>query len=190
MMNHPLPFVCFVLLSAATLCAEAGSAAKSNPPGRPAADAAVKPRPAAGAAANQAGSLTDAGVGKQPAADAAKERDASPQRKSKETGADQSRKALVQEIMSKLPKGAVAVTTDYSGQTWLVNGVYAKKIDQVKKEISDAMRAQQYQFMHEIPLTADQSRVLVAWNRKDIKLIFMIWKISEKETGFSWGKAQ
>ena len=190
MINKPLPFICFVMLSAATLSAEAESAVDSNTLKRPPAEVAVQTPSAAGAAANQTFSLPDAIDKKQPAADAAKTQDATPPQKSNESDVNQSSKAFVQEIMLKLPGGAVEITKDYSGKTWLVNGVYAKGIDLVKKEISDALRAEQYQLLHEIPLTADQSRVLVAWQKKDTKLIFLIWKKSEKETGFSWGKAQ
>jgi len=190
MINNPLSFVCLVMLSAATLSAEAESAVDSNELKPPIAEVAVKTQSSAGAAVNQIKSLPAAINNKQPAADAAKTQDAIPPRKSNDTDVNQSCKAFVQEIMLKLPGGAVEITKDYSGKTWLVNGVYAKGIDQVKKEISDALRAEQYQLLHEIPLTADQSRVLVAWQKKDTKLIFLIWKKSEKETGFSWGKTQ
>ena len=190
MTKKTLSFVCLVMLSAATLSAEAESAVDSNALKPTLAEVAVKTPSSAGAAVNQTKSLPDAIDPKRPAADAAKTQDAVPPRKSDETDANQSCKAFVQEIMSKLPGGAVNITKDYSGKTWLVNGVYAKGIDLVKKEISDAMRADRYQLLHEIPLTADQSRVLVAWQKKDTKLIFLIWKKSEKETGFSWGRTQ
>jgi len=99
--------------------------------------------------------------------------------------------AFVREILSKLPPdGIVLGPIDYSGKSWIMNGVYFKPIRQVKTELSDVMRAEQYELMHEIPMADDQSKILIAWKKKDVKLIFMLWIRSDRETGFSWGRSQ
>ena len=109
----------------------------------------------------------------------------------KKTKAELESEVFALEILSKLPPGGTVIgPIDSSGRTWAMSGVYAKPIEQLKKELSDVMRAEQYELLHEIPLTTDQSKLLIAWKKKEIKLIFMLWKKSEGETGFSWGKAK
>ncbi|MBO4491959.1 MAG: hypothetical protein J5944_11435 [Lentisphaeria bacterium] len=109
----------------------------------------------------------------------------------KKTKAELESEAFALEILSKLPPGGTVIgPIDSSGRTWAMSGVYAKPIEQLKKELSDVMRAEQYELLHEIPLTDDQSKLLIAWKKKEIKLIFMLWKMSDGETGFSWGRSQ
>ena len=103
---------------------------------------------------------------------------------------EQALKDFSRELMSKMPKNATVTSTDYSGKTWIVSGVYPVPVAQLRKELSESLRAEKYELMHEISLTSDQSKLLIAWKKNDIKLIFMIWKKSDRETGFSWGKSK
>lgn len=126
-----------------------------------------------------------------PASAEREERQSEGQEQGEKTDAELKPGTFVHEILSKLPPDGIVIgPIDYSGKSWIMNGVYFKPIGQVKTELADAMRAEEYELMHEIPLTDDQSKILIAWKKKDVKLIFMLWIRSDRETGFSWGRSQ
>ena len=82
--------------------------------------------------------------------------------------------SFARELMAGMPKDAVIRSADYSGRTWVQNGLYPKPFEQVKKEIFACLRAEKYQLLHEIPLTPEQDKVLIAWQKNDVKLVLML----------------
>lgn len=116
--------------------------------------------------------------------------EAAAQQTRREKEIERETESFARELMAGMPKEAVIRSADYSGKTWIQNGLYPKPFEQVKKEIYACLRAEKYQLLHEIPLTAEQDKVLIAWRKNDVKLVLMLWKETETTTGFSWGKSK
>lgn len=125
-----------------------------------------------------------------PSTSSAAASEAAEQMAQKEKEIERETESFARELMAGMPKEAVIRSADYSGKTWVQNGLYPKPFDQVKKEIFACLRAEKYQLLHEIPLTAEQDKVLIAWQKNDVKLVLMLWKETDTTTGFSWGKTK
>ena len=125
-----------------------------------------------------------------PSTSSAAASEAAEQMAQKEKEIERETESFARELMAGMPKDAVIRSADYSGKTWVQNGLYPKPFDQVKKEIFACLRAEKYQLLHEIPLTAEQDKVLIAWQKNDVKLVLMLWKETDTTTGFSWGKTK
>ena len=83
-----------------------------------------------------------------------------------------------------LPPGAkVAAAADAKG--WQANGTIRLSFAQAKARLGTAIAAAGWAHLHTIELS--KGRILEAWSRGSEELTVMVWRVSSRRSGFSYG---
>lgn len=84
-----------------------------------------------------------------------------------------------------LPPGASAEKPAADANGWHCNGTLGLSFQQAQRRLASAVASAGWTHLHTIELGRD--RVLEAWSRAGEELTVMIWRISSRESAFSYG---
>ena len=87
----------------------------------------------------------------------------------------------------RLPVGSIVTDNDSSGKTWNQNGFLNVTFVAARAHFSSVLASQGWRHVQSIEMGREKKQEIMTWQRGDVRIILMLWKISTAKTGFAWG---